>query len=76
MMSGLVQGARGLASIAYHLPGQAWRTYEMLPEEDQGALRERLRLGAYREDSTTRLLPLIVVGVIALIGYNFFVRKQ
>jgi len=72
--AGLAQGARGLVDIAYHLPGQAWRTYQMLPESDRAALRKRLPFGAYEEDSLARALPFIVAGIVLVIGYNILRR--
>lgn len=75
-MSALIQGIRGIAEIAYHAPGQAVRTYQMLPPADRAAVRRKIGLGVYQEDRLTRALPYIVGGVVAVIAYNIFLRGK
>lgn len=79
-MSALAQGIRGIAEIIYHAPGQAVRTYRMLPPTDRAAVaaavRRKIGLGAYQEDRVTWALPYIVGGVVAVIAYNIFLRGK
>lgn len=45
MLKELAQGINGITSIAYHLPGQAVRTWMAIPDQDRQAIINKLGLG-------------------------------
>lgn len=92
MLRELAQGAQGLAEIVYHAPGQAVRTFSMLPPDDRGAIIKAVKakiplgegyfydgpvqVGAFKEDKLTKALPAIVIGIVLFVGYNIFIRRS
>lgn len=75
MMREMAQGIDGLVTIALHAPGQAARTFMMMPPADRAALLKRAGLGAYKDTAFNRALPYLAGGIALFVVYNMFVRK-
>jgi hypothetical protein len=77
-MHHLVQLADGTVSLAIHLPIQAFRTWQLLSPDDKARAIEAVKrrvgvgLGAFKEDSLSRAMPFIAIGIVGVVAYNIW----
>lgn len=60
----------GSVSILTTLPGQAVRTWPMIPPADRRALLSKIGLGG--DDFLAKATPFLALGIVGLVAYNIW----
>lgn len=72
----IVRLADGTIAIVKALPGQVVRVWPMIPPGDRKRILEKVGLAAFEEDSVSKAMPFIAIGIAGLVAYNIWNTRR